>query len=160
MDMFTTNLAKSLVEFRVKERGEMRSEWCKKYESDSFFGSIQFVNLLPTACGCHHRDVYNSMGINCNSICINHFKKSDCLIFEDKYVACRVYVCCGASKYSEEYLAEEANNHLGEIYVAFERFSNTGDGEIFASGYGMDLTLDELEQRNPEFLRNLVFNLK
>lgn len=155
--MFTAKQAKDLIDFRLKTKGVMDTLWCKENSDDAFFGCAKVIGLLPTPCGNHHEPVYNSMGINCNTLNVSHFRKNDCLILEDRYVAVRVYICCGKSKYSDD---TEANNHLGEIYVAFERFSNRGDGEIECSDRGIDLSLDELEQRDPEFLRNLVFNLK
>ena len=155
--MFTAKLAKELIAFRLEERGVMNTRWCKEYADDAFFGCTKEICLLPKPVGEHHRPVYNDFGIKCNSICIYHFTKDNCLLLEDRYMALRVYICYGASKYSDD---QEANNHLGEIYVAFERFASEGNGEISGNDNGIDLTLDELEQRDPEFLKNLVFNLK
>jgi hypothetical protein len=65
-------------------------------------------------------------------------------------------MCCGAAFDDQP----EANDHIGEIVITFDRPINHGDGTVEFNDYGLDLTLDELEQRDPEFLKNLVFNLK
>ena len=154
--MFTTENAKELIEYRVKTNGTNRTRWCKEHEDDGWFGCVQIIGVLPAPCGQHSRDVYDGC-INCNIITYAHFKKDKCLMLDDKYVAKSVYICLGASPYS---VHQEANNHVGEIYVCFERARSWGEDKIWLDEEGFDLTLDELEQRNPELLKTLVFNLK
>ena len=115
--MITTEIIKKLIEERLQTNGVMDTRWCKEYSDDAFFGAVKVFWLLPHPCGEHHEDVYNGR-INVNTICVNHYKEDECLILDKRYVASRVYLCCGQCEYVDD---KDAEQHVGEIYVSFEQ---------------------------------------
>ena len=157
--MLTTELAKELIASRLREKGTLKYSWCKEYDDDAFTGKIQVICLLPTPVGSHYEPVYNNMGIDCNSLYVNRFRKNDTLVLGNRYIASEIYACCGPGDFADDDETREANRHAGEIYIAFRRLVNIGNGEVECIDDGTDLTLDELEKRVPGLLRNLVFNL-
>ena len=155
--MLTVELAKTLIRERLNTK-PTASGWMNEFKNrgnDAYFGDIKRISLLPAPCGYHHRPVYSN-GINVNTLRINHYDQDRCLFLDNDYVAVSISMCCGAAFDDQP----EANDHIGEIVITFDKPIKRGDGTVEFNDYGLDLTLDELEQRDPEFLKNLVFNLK
>ena len=160
--MFTTELAKELIIDRLNSKGKDNAYWAKEYSKDTFFCETKMIGLLPKPCGERHQTVYNEWGINCNTICISKFRKDDCLVLtdgDDEYIAVNLYLVTGGCSVSDDEQFEEAEQHKGEIYITLGRFYG-GDTVEINDRRGLDLSLDELEQRHPDFLKELVFNLK
>ena len=147
--MITTELAKELIIERLNTKGIKDHRWCREYADDAYRSDVIVIGLLPQPCGEHHEEVYN-WGIPVNSICRRHFRRSECLFLDGK-VATRLYVATDP---------EEAGEHVGEVCVSFEYACGTDNGAVYMLDRGFDLTLDELEEKDPEFLKELVFNLK
>lgn len=155
--MFTTKEAKELIAARLNKNGKEDTFWCKEQDDDAFFGDVKVLWMLPHPCGEHHEDVYNGR-INVNTICVNHYKEDGCLILDKRYVASRVYLCCGQCEYVDD---QDAEQHVGEIYVSFEHLYPEGEKEISLDyEHGFDLSLDEVEQEYPELLKEMVFYLR
>lgn len=152
----TIELAKELIRERLSQKTPV-SGWMNDYAETPFFGYSQKCNLLPPSCGEHHQPVYNDMGIRCNSVCLRHFHKNDCLT-ADNLVAVSVYLVTGEVACCPD---EEVQKHIGEIYVCFERPVSRGGDEIYLDDWGgKDLTLDQMGEQYPDLLKELVFNLK
>ena len=158
-----------LIKERIATRGIKNHRWIHEYRSkrngnsdEAFIADLKEIGFLPTPCGERHETVYNEFGVNCNSICINFFKKDDCLPFGDDYATCRIYSVIGLdSSFNDEEEVRIAESHKGEIYVLFLKMINRGNGAVELNDTnGIELSLEELEEKHPDFLKDLMFNLK
>lgn len=158
-----------LIKERIATRGTNVHRWIHEYRSkrngdseEAFIADLKAIFLLPTPCGERHEDVYNDFGIKCNTIGINFFKKDDCLSFGEDYATCNIYSVIGLdSRFNDEKSVRNAESHKGEIYVLFLKMINRGNGAVELNDRdGIELSLEELEEKHPDFLKDLMFNLK
>lgn len=158
--IMTIELAKELIRERLEQK-PVKGGWINEFSDDAFYGESKKCSLLPASCGEHHETVYNKWGTPCNSICYRHFRKDECLHLDDTYAALHICLVTGPSQYEDDQeRIEEARKHVGEIYVTFDKPINRGSGTVYFYDYGKDLSLDDLAQQHPEFLKELVFHLK
>ena len=146
--MMTTTLAKELIRERLEGMKETTYGWV----GDEYTCRYKVKPLLPNDCGSHLQDVYNG-GIVVNAVRHYHYKENDCLHFAEGRIARRVLLVVEPE--DEENAAEK-----GKIYVTICPIWHEGNGEISCDDREKEYSLEELEQSNPEFLKNLVFNLK
>lgn len=150
---------KDIIKNRIAEKGKKEACWIKECEDDGFFCETKGFSLMPSPSGQRHQNVYNDYGVCCNSICIRSFKKEDCLYFDDTKVCSGIYSIEGESCVSDEDEAKVIEQHIGEVYICMSRADNCGGGNIELDDHTTYLTLDEVEQVNPNFLRELMFHL-
>ena len=157
-----TELAIELIRERLSEK-PINTRWMNEYDNNAFFGRSHSISLLPHACGYHRQNVYN-YGVLCNTIRINHFKREDCIFLDKRYIAKSIYLVVGASEYEDnEKRIAEVNKHVGQVFVAFDRYAACNDcenEEVECSDCGKDISLEKLAETNPDFVKNLVFNLQ
>lgn len=159
----TIELAKELISERLDQKNP-ETGWFKEYynSDDAFYAYAHKSSLLPNRCGEHYEDVWHpELHVRCNSIWFAHFNLSECLTI-DGMVAVYAYKVVGRSPWGDDdERAREADSHAGEIYVSFQYPVSVGDGEVWLDdSRGKDLTLDELAEQHPEFLKELVFHLR
>lgn len=159
-----------LIKERIATHGTNVHQWIHEYRSkrngnseEAFIADLKAIYLLPTPCGERHEDVYGEFGVKCNTICIRSFKKDECLSFGDDYATCKIYSVIGLdSRFNdEEKEVRIAESHKGEIYVLFLKMINRGNGAVeLCDTDGIELSLEELEEKHPDFLKDLMFRLK
>lgn len=147
-DMITTTLAKELIRERLEGMKETTYGWV----GDEYTCHYKVKSLLPNDCGSHLENVRNG-GIVVNVVRYRHFKEDECLHFDEKRIARRVLLVV-------EPADEQDAAEVGKIYVTICPMCHEGNGEISCDDREKEYTLDELEQSNPEFLKNLIFYLK
>lgn len=158
----TIELAKELIRERLEQK-PADSGWINEFSGDdAFYGESKKCGLLPFPCGEHSEDVWHpELHVRCNSICIRHFRKDECLLLDDTYAALHICLVTGPSKYEDDpEKIETARKHAGEIYVTFDKPLNRGNGTVYFYDYGKDVSLDDLCEQHPEFVKELVFHLK
>ena len=146
---------KDIIKSRINEKGKMKAHWIKEYDDDGFFCETKGFWLMPSPSGWHREKVYNH-GVCCNTINIASYKKDECLYFDDKRVCSGIYSVEGESCSSEN---DEVKQHIGEVYICISRGIYYGEDDIELDDRTTYLTLDEVEQANPNFLKELMFHL-
>ena len=156
----TIELAKELIRERLNTK-PVEACWLNEFYNhgdNAFFCHAKRIGLLPNPVRNYYRPVYNEWGTRCNSLSIGIYKSQNCLYLDEssKYVALSISLVTGRVFDDQP----EADEHIGEIIITFDKAISSGEGEVEFNDYGMDLTLDELCDQYPEFAKNLVFYLK
>lgn len=154
---------KELISERLDQKTP-ETGWFNEYynNDDAFFAYAHKCSLLPSRCGEHYEDVWHpELHVRCNSIWFPHFNLRECLTI-DGLVAVKVYKVVGRSPWCyDEESGQEADKHAGEIRIAFASPIHWNEDEVYMDDYrGKEMTLDELAEQHPEFLKELVFHLK
>ena len=157
--MMTTTLAKDLIKEEINNR-KLDTAWVDINRDKAFFGRVREIGLLPRSIGSHSETVYDALTgyIPVNSVSFAHFKKDDCLFLNEKFVAKKISLGCGPCSINAG--DPDAMSHEGEIRVSFEKWYNRAPGIVLDDQNGFSLTLDELEQQYPDFLKSLIFYLR
>ncbi len=158
--MMTIELAKELIRERLNTKNE-QSCWLNEFYNhgdNAFFCHAKRIALLPNPVGEFTRPVFDDFGVRCNTVYYNTFHKNDCLYLDEsrKYVALSISIVTGRVFDDQP----EADEHIGEIIITFDKPVARSEESVFFNDRGMDLTLDELCDQYPEFAKNLVFYLK